>query len=208
MFCGFAGRNSLLAGNLAGKCSKNAPDLPFFGLPERFDRVRYQDVRHEFPVPAKAGNCRGIAGNVCREIGIGSVAHGLSLQGSRWEARRLGKTDSTVGLFRYYRPPLRTCQGLFLRLANGGRPLLAHEVRPYSGLHQPNRHGCVVGHSACQCSERQRRAPTLAQGNALGLHRKPNVSPESAIKFLKTLIISMSYWCLPEKCPSRVQLRP
>jgi hypothetical protein len=29
-----------------------------------------------------------------------------------------------------------------------------------------------LGDCACQCSERQRRAPTLAQGNALGLLAK------------------------------------
>jgi hypothetical protein len=41
IFCVFAGRNSLLAGNLAGKF-KNRAEFALFGVPARLDRMKYQ----------------------------------------------------------------------------------------------------------------------------------------------------------------------
>ena len=46
-------------------------------------------------------------------------------------------------------------------------------------------------HITCECSQRQRRAPTLAQGNALGLHRKTNPSPERARQRIPQLRIGI-----------------
>jgi hypothetical protein len=46
-------------------------------------------------------------------------------------------------------------------------------------------------HTACESSQRQRRAPTLAQGNALGLHRQTNPSPERARQCIRQLWIGL-----------------
>jgi hypothetical protein len=62
------GSNSLLAGNLAGNL-QNATGIAPFGLPERLDRMKYQDVRREFPVPGKAANFRGVTGIWSQDIG-------------------------------------------------------------------------------------------------------------------------------------------
>jgi hypothetical protein len=58
----FAGRNSLLAGNLAGNF-KNLAGFAPFRAPRQFDRMTYQYIRGEFPAPMEEGNFRGEAGN-------------------------------------------------------------------------------------------------------------------------------------------------
>jgi hypothetical protein len=63
--CIFAGRNSLLAGNLTGNL-QNPAEFPPFWDRARLDRVTCQGVRHEFPVPGETGNFFGITGNFCR----------------------------------------------------------------------------------------------------------------------------------------------
>jgi len=66
-----------------------------------------------------------------------------------------------------------------------------------------------MSHSACECSERQRRAPTLAQGNALGWHRKTNPSPESALQAVpQRLQASMFVWQVLETLPYTVYVWP
>ena len=82
--CAFAGRNSLLAGNLTGNL-QNCAGFAFFQATGAADRVTYQDVRHEFPVPGENREFRGITGNIRQEIR--SEGHGCLVR-ARCEARR------------------------------------------------------------------------------------------------------------------------
>jgi hypothetical protein len=59
--CAFAGRNSLLAGNLAGNL-QNCAGFASFQAAGAADRVTYQDVRQNSLFLSKTRNCRGITG--------------------------------------------------------------------------------------------------------------------------------------------------
>jgi hypothetical protein len=74
-----------------------------------------QDVRREFPVPRKTGNCCGITGNFCHETGIRSEGHGCRV-GARCNSSRIGMR--LVGA----RREIRRCAVFGMKLAND-RPL-------------------------------------------------------------------------------------
>ena len=79
-----------IAGNLAGNL-QNRAGFAFFQATGAADRVTYQDVRHEFPVPGKTGNLGGTTGN-SRDGHWGSMrcskVRGAALKGIRYEAAK------------------------------------------------------------------------------------------------------------------------
>jgi hypothetical protein len=83
------GSNSLLAGNLAGNL-QNGTGIAPFGLPERLDGMKYQDVRREFPVPGKAANFRGVTGIWSQDIGASCGARRCSSAGLVGPGANLG----------------------------------------------------------------------------------------------------------------------
>jgi hypothetical protein len=193
------------------------------------DCVTYQDVRHEFPAPGEDRECRSIEGisdrnslgrtwvqNPCVDSGLRSLPSGRPEAGlggrqaaPRNDGLKLLFLRLSKVIFVDYRPipiVVKDYSDQIEWIAGGA---VRRTFRASVGMRQPNRQGRVMGHSACQCSERQRRVPTLAQGNALGLHRKPNISPERVVN--KTIIekfvsyyqyITISSQAL---CPVRVQ---